>query len=521
MIKRKKEIISVALLSLILATGGIINVDAKVLDNQQTIIQEAVKQIHALKLKEIIGTDRYDTAIKISKEGFKELNSSVILVNATSLSDALCVAPLANAYNCSILLINKDNIPDNVYEEINRLGAQDITLIGGEGVISNKVEEELQEAGYFTDRIYGGTRYETSLKIAEKLNSVNQVTEIAIVNGERGLADATSVAAPSARDGRAILYTNGKDISGIESFISKDIKKVYIVGKEGAVSSNIENSLKAKGLEVKRLGGDNRNDTNAKVLNEFYSGKELNNIYIAKDGSRKESDLVDALAAGPLAALNESPILIANQYYTDNWDDINTLSDSQKEFVKNNRPKALTRIGGGDNEIPFYELRELLGGKIEWLIETIEYSDGSVIEFEEHFIEKGENKEDYYVNVIKKDKNENIIWEFQRAAGYETHIDYIYDLKDGDFILAYGNHGDDANPRVEKYNKDGKMLWETKITVGDPLDVIEVNSIESKGDNIFVKSNTFYNWYIETTINKDGKIINQDVWDDDGNKLNL
>lgn len=433
-------------------------------------------------------------------------------MNATSLPDALCVAPLANAYECPILLINKDNIPNEVYEEINRLGAQDIILIGGEGVISAKVEEELESKGYYTDRIGGKDRYETSLNIAYALNKINPVKEISIVNGVKGLADATSIAPPSARDGRAILYTNGNDISGIESFITKDIEKAYIVGKEAAVSPNVENILKSKNLDVKRLGGDNRNDTNAKVIREFYSGKELNNIYVAKDGTGKESDLIDALSVGPLAAKTKSPVIIAT----------GDLSESQEEFVRNNRFKELTRIGGGDNESSFYDIIWSIGGDIAQLVDTIEYSDGSTIEFE-NCMQEGT---DTYINgntwfeITCKDKNGNIIWDSKVQEDEETNLEYVYDLNDGTFIVSYYNYNFNydykSDSKLVKYDKDGNILWETIISFGDYSTYVD--SIEPYGENLKVKSNGYASeWYKETIINKDGQIIEQTVWDGNGN----
>lgn len=511
MIKRKKGIISVAILSILLTTAQIVPVDAKVFENETTIKQDVANTFDPVRVKEIIGKDRYDTAIKISKEGFKEMVSSVILVNATSLPDALCVAPLANAYECPILLINKDNIPSEVYEEINRLGAQDIILIGGEGVISAKVEEELESKGYYTDRIGGKDRYETSLNIAYALNEINPVKEISIVNGVRGLADATSVAPPSARDGRAILYTNGNDISGIESFITKDIEKAYIVGKEAAVSPNVENILKSKNLDVKRLGGDNRNDTNAKVISEFYSGKELNNIYVAKDGTGNESNLIDALSVGPLAAKTESPVIIATEF----------LSESQEDFVRNNRFKELTRIGGGDNEGAFYGIMWDIEDIIE-LFHTIEYSDGSIIEFENYMDDQSDMFDlvKYWVKITNKDKHGNIIKEFEIED--QAYLECVYDLNDGTFIVAYSSYdfysGNKSDSKLVKYNKEGDILWETTISFGDLWNQFTVDSIEPNGDNLMIKSGGYQNgWNTETIINKDGQILDQKVWDEDGN----
>ena len=58
MIKRKKGIISVAILSILLTTAQILPVDAKVFENETTINQEVANTFAPVKVKEIIGKDR-------------------------------------------------------------------------------------------------------------------------------------------------------------------------------------------------------------------------------------------------------------------------------------------------------------------------------------------------------------------------------------------------------------------------------------------------------------------------------
>ena len=57
MIKRKKGIISVAILSILLTTAQILPVDAKVFENETTINQEVANTFDPIKVKEIIGKD--------------------------------------------------------------------------------------------------------------------------------------------------------------------------------------------------------------------------------------------------------------------------------------------------------------------------------------------------------------------------------------------------------------------------------------------------------------------------------
>ena len=65
----------------------------------------------ASTLNRIEGTNRYEIAVAISKEGWTNSNY-VILVTGEDFPDALCATPLASLYNAPILLTNKDNTRD-------------------------------------------------------------------------------------------------------------------------------------------------------------------------------------------------------------------------------------------------------------------------------------------------------------------------------------------------------------------------------------------------------------------------
>ena len=85
------------------------------------------------KFTSIIGTDRYDTAAKLSNLNFISADT-VILVNGLALADGLAVSPLAAHMNSPILLIRKNSIPQETIDEIKRLGAKNALLVGGENV---------------------------------------------------------------------------------------------------------------------------------------------------------------------------------------------------------------------------------------------------------------------------------------------------------------------------------------------------------------------------------------------------
>lgn len=151
---------------------------------------------------------------------------SLWLENLTEISnrlfwgDALAATPLAEELNAPILLTGKNKLNSTTKSEIERLGAQNIYLIGGESVLSDNLSAEISGRTY---RISGSSREKTALAIAKKINELNPVKTIAVVNGTTGLADAVSIASVAAEKDMAIILSNPK--SGISA--SKDFINFY------------------------------------------------------------------------------------------------------------------------------------------------------------------------------------------------------------------------------------------------------------------------------------------------------
>ena len=306
----------------------------------------------------LIGKNRIETAVKISKDGWNSAET-VILVNDGAIADALTATPLAFAKNAPILLTSKNGLSAQVKAEIKRLDAKNVILIGGNTVLPASIEKELKELGLKPDRIKGDTREETALAIAKRLDAISDVSEIAVVNGTKGLADAVSVAAAAAERHMPILLANPKKgLSASEKFIKDEaIKASYLIGGTTVLPNKMVSSLPGK----KRLEGSNRNDTNAKVIETFYKGKELKNVYVAKDGRDGDSQLIDALAVGVLAAKNASPVLIASK----------NLNAKQVNVINTKEVSNIVQVGGKGNEGAFNHLKEIEEEDV-YEVETVE-----------------------------------------------------------------------------------------------------------------------------------------------------
>ena len=301
----------------------------------------------------IVGTNRYETAIEVSKKGWPNGATNAVLVNDNSISDAISATPFANAKDAPILLTNKDTLNEETKQQLKDLGVKNVYIIGGENVVSNKIEEQLISENITVDRIQGSNRQATSIEIAKRLDQINNVKEVSVVNGYKGLADAVSIASISANENMPIILSETDKISdeAIEFIDDNNIAKSYIVGGESVVSNDLENKLP----NSTRIAGNNRKETNAQVINTFFTEKEINNLYVAKDGMQDESQLIDALAVGTLAAKTDSPVMIVG----------NVLDKSQKDLINSKQFKAITQIGGNGNETAFDEIKDIQNEIIE------------------------------------------------------------------------------------------------------------------------------------------------------------
>ncbi|MGO0904520.1 cell wall-binding repeat-containing protein [Clostridioides difficile] len=295
----------------------------------------------------LTGDDRYETAVRISKRGFDSAEN-VILVNSTSIPDALSATPFSATKNAPILLTEKDKLNINTEAEIKRLKAKNIYIIGGKNTLTYDLEKEIKAKGFTPIRIGGIDRYSTSLELAKEIDKIIDVEKISVANGQTGLADAISVGGISAQNKMPIILTNFKnDMTPIREFIDKEeITTSYIIGGETSLPKDIEKQFPSP----KRLGGEDRNKTNSKVIEEFYKEKELRNLYITKNGTIRENDLIDALSVGVLAGKNKSPVMLVGK----------SLDEHQKTLVKNKKFDRITKVGGNGNENAFNEIKGLV-----------------------------------------------------------------------------------------------------------------------------------------------------------------
>lgn len=257
------------------------------------------------------GNNRIETAVAISKAGWTS-SSNVVLAYSMNFPDALSGVPFAYLKDAPILLTDKSLIPEPTINEIKRLGATNVYILGSNGLINDAVENRLINEGYNVVRIGGTDRFETSMKIADEVNKTNTL-KTAIITIYNNYPDALAIAPYAAIKSMPILYTEGNSLNyRTKNWLkSNGITKVIISGGVGAISLNVENQLKNEGLIVQRAGGANRYQTALSVVKTF--NDTFNNDVMLTVGS----DFPDALAGGVLAAKTKTPILLAERTVMD------------------------------------------------------------------------------------------------------------------------------------------------------------------------------------------------------------
>lgn len=289
----------------------------------------------------LAGLDRCETAVQVSQEGWENGSDTVILAGWDGLADGLAVTPLASAIDAPILISTRTGLDTNTKAEIDRLQASNVIIVGGEKTVTPEVEKQLKSMGLNVKRIAGEDRMRTSFAIAKELENVlsaegKKISQVFVTGGYDGEADALSISSNAGKLEQPILLVEKNHVADdVKLWINDKSAEATIIGGTYAVGSNVKEDLeKTTNREVKRIGGNNVQETNAEVINMYhYKSKGL---FIAQD-----KNLVDALAAGPLAAKKNIPVVLGT----------NNISDSQeKAILKNvlkNDGKDSYQIGHG------------------------------------------------------------------------------------------------------------------------------------------------------------------------------
>lgn len=208
--------------------------------------------------------DTVDTAIALSRLYAPSGSvDEVLLGRADLFADTLAAG---SATGRPVLLTDRNELDPRTAEELERLGASRVVILGGTEAISSGVEQDLDEAGYDVARLGGDTRVETALLVAAHYHpSVTAQVVLARAAGEGTAAFADTLggsALAHTLDGPVLITPSHELDTRVADYLRRSsAREVVIAGGPHAISSEVEAELRSLGLEVRRTQGAARADT--------------------------------------------------------------------------------------------------------------------------------------------------------------------------------------------------------------------------------------------------------------------
>jgi putative cell wall-binding protein len=87
----------------------------------------------------VAGADRWTTAAAVNQDAFTSATTAY-LVNGFNFPDGLSAAPIAGKNRAPVFVSDTECVPRPVLTAISRLGITTVTLGGGTGVLTSRVE---------------------------------------------------------------------------------------------------------------------------------------------------------------------------------------------------------------------------------------------------------------------------------------------------------------------------------------------------------------------------------------------
>ncbi|MBL4932609.1 cell wall-binding repeat-containing protein [Clostridium paridis] len=295
-------------------------------------INEINNNFYAAKISpyRLSGLDRFATAVQISTSGWAT-SDNVILAYGLDFPDALSGVSLGYIKNAPILLTESKSIPQSTLNEISRLKAKNVFILGSTGVISSQVENTLKAKKLNVIRLSGKDRFQTAVAISNEVMK-NNTTKTAVIATGLDYPDALSISSYAAFNKYPILFTLTNDLNvDTKNFLTTNgIKNVIIPGSPGVVSANVESQIKQLGISVTRVYGPNRYDTAVNIANTFNTSFK-SGVFITIG-----SDFPDGLTGGVLAAKRNMPMLLVEK---------NSIQNNTLRYIKSNGDINLYVLG--------------------------------------------------------------------------------------------------------------------------------------------------------------------------------
>lgn len=268
-----------------------------------------------VNVQRVAGDTRYDTMSElISNVGGWSASDKVILASGANYPDALSASALAGVHDAPIILTDPTELSSKAAATIKQLGPSTIYVVGGPSAVSDEVLQAANNiCGSNTIRLYGSTRYETSLEILRQCNSSSDTV---IVATGANYADSLSISPFAYVTKSPIVLCDpygGLTQEAIEAIRAGGFSRAILVGGNAAVPNVVISQLNNANIAtdgIRRLSGATRYETSTQIT--AFEISETSLFTADQLGFATGSNYADALAMGPCMGKINSPLLLVD-----------------------------------------------------------------------------------------------------------------------------------------------------------------------------------------------------------------
>ncbi len=183
---------------------------------------------------------RIITAVEVSRNAFASADD-VVLTNDQSHRLAMTSAPLAASLSAPTLITATSRLLPVVAQEIDRLGANRVTIVGNPDSVSNAVVVDLEDRGLDVRRVSGSSDLTTTANVYNLIPSAR----IVVTEGD-AFSNLVSAASLAVRRPLPILLVNENSIPNPtdQKILWRRPDIIKIVGHDRSVSHGVGEALK-------------------------------------------------------------------------------------------------------------------------------------------------------------------------------------------------------------------------------------------------------------------------------------
>lgn len=153
--------------------------------------------------------------------------------------DALMGSLLAGYRRSPVLLTHPASLPASVRDALVRLGAEDVTVVGGTAAVGTAAEADLDAAGLVVRRLAGPNRLQTALAVLDELVSASPQAGTSVLHLATAgdFPDALAAAPTLVRTGSTLVIMDRPSSSTavLDWVSSQDVDRVHAIGGAAAL----------------------------------------------------------------------------------------------------------------------------------------------------------------------------------------------------------------------------------------------------------------------------------------------